>query len=259
VNESDYNAFVLDPNNSDHLLLGAQGVWQATFQQDPAKITWTEINNQIVDPDGKGKDLPAQVTAVAVAPGNSNIIYAATSDSKIWRIDLASGNGWQLASGGLPTPAATSENLTQSINIDPKNPNHVFINTNGTFSAAGRVWVTRDGGTTWKPIGGNIPATLRVNSLAVDWRFKIPLLFAATDRGVYLSVTGGPFWGVFGKNLPHTMVSDISLLPQSNRITVSTFGRGVWRANELAPGSLLFLLARFEHVIDASPFVDKVL
>lgn len=259
VSESDYNAFVLDPNNPDHLLLGAQGVWQATFQQDPAKITWTEINNQIVDPDGKGKDVPAQVTAVAVAPGNSNIIYAATSDSKIWRIDLAGGNGWQLASGGLPVPTGTAENLTQSINVDPKNPNHVFINTSGTFRAAGRVWVTSDGGDTWKPIGGNIPATLRVNSLAVDWRFKIPLLFAAADCGVYLSVTGGPFWGVLGRNLPHTMVSDISLLPQSNRITVSTFGRGVWQANELAPGSFLFLLARLEHAIDASPFVDKVL
>jgi hypothetical protein len=229
VNESDYNAFVLDPNNPNHVLVGAQGVWEATYQSDPSKITWTEINNQIVDPNGGGQGVPAQVSAVAVSPGNSNILYAATADSKIWRIDRTTSAGWQLASGGLPVPTGTAENLTLSINIDPKNSNHVLINTNGTFTGAGRVWETFNGGQTWTPIGGKLPAALSVRSLAVDWRFPMPVLYVGTDRWVYRSQNDGKSWHAFGKGLPNVVVNEVFIQPKSNRLTVATFGRGVWQ------------------------------
>src|SRR5260370_10658983 len=139
VGETDYNAFTLDPKNPNHVLVGAQGVWEATFQSDLSKITWTEINSQIVDANGGGPGVPAQVCALAVAPSNHNIIYAATDDSKIWRIDRSGTAGWKLASGGLPVPQGMVENLTLSIDINPKNPNYVTINTDGQFRAAGRV------------------------------------------------------------------------------------------------------------------------
>jgi photosystem II stability/assembly factor-like uncharacterized protein len=235
VNESDYNAFILDPNNPNHLLVGAQGVWEATFQKNLGNITWTEINNQIVDPDGEGPNMPAQVTAVAVAPSDANILYAATSDSKIWRIDRSGTAGWQLASGGLPLPSDKANNLTLSINIDPKNPNHVFINTEGVFPGAGRVWMTTRGGTSWTPLDATLPATQVVHSLAVDWRFRTPVLYAGLDHGVYQSTSGGLLWSSFGTGLPHTSVNEIALLPQANLLTAATFGRGVWQTSATIP------------------------
>jgi hypothetical protein len=231
ANEAVYNAFVLDPNNPNRVLVGAQGIWAGTYDGNPADFTWKEIT-PIVDPTGGSDGGPAQVTALAVAPTNSNILYAATDNGKFWTINLGAMNpAWTEIDSGLPVSSA---NVTMSIQVDPTNPQRVFINVGGV--GVHRVFETTTGGTSgWTPADGNLPTNLAVDSLAVDWRFQTPILYAGTDRGVYQSLNGGATWKIFGTGLPNTEADDLELLPQYNLLTASTFGRGVWQTTVTTP------------------------
>jgi hypothetical protein len=126
-------------------------------------------------------------------------------------------------------------NWTRDIVIDPAHPNRVFIQTS-TLAIQGRVWMTDDGGSSWRWLDTGIPKDLPVLSLAVDWRFRHPTLYAGTSRGVFFSTDLGAHWALYGQDLPRTMVMDFQVLPRQGLLAAATFGRGVWQVPLAVPG-----------------------
>jgi len=112
--------------------------------------------------------------------------------------------------------------------IDPADPNRVFIQTNG-LATNGRVWTTNDGGSSWTKLDADLPPNLLVFSLAVDWRFHRPTLYAGTTRGVFFSTNSGRHWAPFGQGLPRTIVFGLQLMPRNGLLVAATFGRGVYQ------------------------------
>ena len=53
----------------------------------------------------------------------------------------------------------------------------------------------------------------------------------ATDLGVYILNNGSSIWSAYSQGLPNVIVSDIEFNPASNKIYISTFGRGIWETN----------------------------
>jgi hypothetical protein len=167
------------------------------------------------------------VTALAIAPSQPGMIYAATSDGRLF-VTLNDGGTWQEEDQGLPRDA--SDHLVD-IEVDPQNPNRSFT-VPGTFPTNvfgnSHVWMTTNGGNSWVEITGSLTPTSWTNALVVDWRSEPPVLYVGTARGVYSSPDLGNTWSPFGQALPNAAVTDLQFLPQFNLLAAATYGRGVF-------------------------------
>jgi hypothetical protein len=95
--------------------------------------------------------------------------------------------------------------------------------------------MTNDGGSSWTSLDNGIPTNLLVMSLAVDWRFRPPTLYAGTDRGVFFSTDLGTNWALFGQGLPSTIVRGLQILPRYGMLVAATYGRGVYQTELARP------------------------
>src|SRR5204863_2405658 len=87
------------------------------------------------------------------------------------------------------------------------------------------VFRTRDGGKTWTSIVRGLAPNAPVNVVREDPRVR-GLLFAGTERDVYVSFDDGDNWQPITQNLPHTSVRD--LIVKGDDLVVATHGRGFW-------------------------------
>lgn len=86
---------------------------------------------------------------------------------------------------------------------------------------------TTDCGATWTSIAGNLPEGAYLQVLREDP--KTPsVLYAGTETGLYVSVTGGNDWFRLGGNLPPVPVHEIIVHKRENDLIVATHARGVW-------------------------------
>jgi photosystem II stability/assembly factor-like uncharacterized protein len=205
-------AFVMDPSNSARLLVATDKVYETTNSAG----SWTAISPVL----SSGQF----ITFLAVAPSRGPTVYASTNDGRFF---VTTNDGtWTEADVGLPRNAASA------IEVDPANPQHVFVSL---FNSG--VWVTSDGGTSWTSVTGNLPPTFAVNTMAIDWRGRTPVLYVGTSRGVYRSLDQGATWAAFGQGLPNTSVTDLEFAPQLDLLAAGTYGRGVFEITLPGPAS----------------------
>ncbi len=117
-----------------------------------------------------------------------------------------------------------------ALTADPANPAHVYAVFSGYSrhwipgGGVGHVYESRDGGTTWKDISGDLPDV--PGDDLVLWKGRLVL---ATDDLVYVADTRDPaHWSRLGTGLPHTVAADLTLHPSGSTLVVATHGRGLW-------------------------------
>jgi photosystem II stability/assembly factor-like uncharacterized protein len=167
-----------------------------------------------------------EVSALAVAKSNGNVIYAAKRVRHEFGLP---GSVYRTTNGGSSWTDITS-NLPDSlfytsIEVSETDANTAYITMAG-FDAALKVFKTSDGGSTWQNISYNLP------NLPVNCIKYIPgsggMLIAATDIGVYTLQPSSTAWTNQSTGLPNVIVSDIEFNAAINKIYISTFGRGIW-------------------------------
>ena len=78
------------------------------------------------------------------------------------------------------------------------------------------------------------------------------MLFAATERAVYVSFDDGDHWQSLQLNLPHTSMRD--LWTHENDLIVATHGRGFWILDDIAPlREASAALANSVHLFSPAP------
>jgi hypothetical protein len=112
------------------------------------------------------------------------------------------------------------------ITVSPKHPNVVYV-TYGGYHGGDKnpyVFLSKDGGQTWKDLSGNLPQAPVQDLIRVRGR-----VFVATDVGVF---TAGPKhpkrWFAIGRGLPNIPVNDLRYIPKNRKLYAGTFGRGIY-------------------------------
>ena len=59
------------------------------------------------------------------------------------------------------------------------------------------------------------------------------LLYAATEKGFYLSFDNGTYWHRLDLNLPPVPITDLTI--KENDLVAATAGRGYWILDDLSP------------------------
>lgn len=208
--------FTLDPNNPRRLWLGARALMVTTNRGD----RWNRGSAQ----------LPALVSAIAVAPGNGDRVIAGLANGQIARNEKATmadaTTEWALAK--------PREGFVSSIAFDPKDTNIVYATYAG-FGGA-HVWLSTDAGATWAPRDGNLP-DMPVHSIAVD-PTRAGRLYLGTDLGVFVTLDGGQHWSVENTGFANAVTEALVIAPGVNgpAIYAFTHGRGAWRAELVTYG-----------------------
>ena len=170
----------------------------------------------------------AQVSAIAVAPGNSDFVVVGTTDGFVYRndaaLDAGSNTVWQFS---RPHPGFVS-----SLAFDPSNPGVVYATIAG-FGGP-HVWRSSDGAVTWEAIDGTgstaIP-DIPVHSIVID-PANPGRLFLGTDLGVMTSNKDGRTWSVENTGFANAVTEWLALGSddEGNPLLFAfTHGRGAWR------------------------------
>lgn len=178
-----------DPNTY-YFGSAAGGVWKTTN----AGATWTPIFD---------REPVASIGAIAIAPGNPNLIYVGTGE-KCLRNDISFGDGVYKSSDGGQTWTNVGLKDSQHIAavlIDPRDTNVVYVAAEGHASGPNEergVYKSTDAGASWKKIL-YVDARTGAAELILDPN-NPSTLYAAMDeqrRDAYTMVSGGPGSGLY--------------------------------------------------------------
>ncbi|MEO6834872.1 MAG: hypothetical protein ABI231_03080 [Candidatus Tumulicola sp.] len=96
------------------------------------------------------------------------------------------------------------------------------------------VYATDDYAATWRSIAANLPPGRFVRSIRED--IENPnLLYAGTQRGVWVSLDRGGHWQSLRLNMPASAIYDIEIQPLNDDLLIASHGRGVWILDDLRP------------------------
>jgi photosystem II stability/assembly factor-like uncharacterized protein len=107
-------------------------------------------------------------------------------------------------------------------------------------------YVTHDYGKTWQSIGSGLDGYVHV--VREDPR-NDALLYAGTERGIFVSFDAGAHWSDLRLGLPHVPVYDLQVHPRDNDLIVGTHGRGFYILDDVTP------LQQWAHANGSTPYV----
>ncbi len=208
--------FAMDPSDPQRLWTGGDFIWR-TLNGMGRWARASAITAGI-----------AQVSAIAIAPTDSNRALVGMADGYILR-----------NSSALTTTSTTSwpsiqprRGWVSSLAFDPNNKDIAYA-TYSTFTG-NHVWRSADGGASWSPIDGSGNGALPdvpVHSIVVD-PSNTARLYIGTDVGVFVSTDGGANWAIETTGFPNVITETLQLQIANGvtQVYAFTHGRGVWRA-----------------------------
>ncbi|HEX4870816.1 MAG TPA: hypothetical protein VFV27_00750 [Nevskiaceae bacterium] len=250
------NWFRMDPLDAQHMVTGAQEVYETASAETVTGDTWVEVFNLGTNPDTGAirTTTTMEVLGEAVYVGGCGDCGASGNDTGFQNVVATNvggdqpplretSQGWHFATAaGLPNRYITS------FAIDPENPRVVYATLAGYLSnlrppgsfldpneniGAGNVFKSTDAGESFTNISGNLP-NVQANSVVL----RRGQLIVGTDIGAFISSdTQGSTWAPLGSTLPNTPVNMVRLRPGNDReLFAATFGRGIWQYTFPAEG-----------------------
>jgi len=170
----------------------------------------------------------ATVFALQESPITPGLIWAGSDDGLI-HVTRDGGKTWKnVTPKGLPAWTRIS-----IIDPSPHNPGTAWVAANRyqLDDYAPYLYKTTDYGATWTRINEGIPVGEYTRSIREDL-VKPGLLYAATERSMWLSRDAGAHWESLKKNLPPVPVHDIAL--RDDDMAIATHGRAFWVMENLS-------------------------
>lgn len=93
------------------------------------------------------------------------------------------------------------------------------------------IYRTHDGGKTWTKIVRGLPDNAPINAVRED-PIRKGLLFAGTERAVFVSFNDGDDWQPLRLNMPATSIRDLVI--HENDLVVGTHGRSFWILHDIS-------------------------
>ena len=222
------------------LYTGTQKVWKSTDEGD----SWEEISPDLTraDPstmgasggpitkDQTGVETYATVFAIAPSFHDAQVIWAGSDDGYV-HVTRDGGGSWE----NVTPPDAPDFVRINTIEASPHTPGKAYVAGIRYLVEDDRspyVWKTEDYGVTWQTIVEGIPADDFVRAVRED-PTRPGLLYAGSERTVYVSWNDGADWQPLTQNLPTVQVSD--LVVEDNDLVIGTHGRSFWIMYGIGP------------------------
>ncbi|MGY1579325.1 WD40/YVTN/BNR-like repeat-containing protein [Streptomyces sp. MN13] len=210
--------FVLDPNNPERLLAGGRSLWVTDDAKKRNTTTsgpsWRSIKPSAGSP----------ISALAVAPGDSDVIWAGHTDGLVFRTTegTAAAPAWDRV-GVTGARRLLPRRYCTSLTAHPDDTDIVYAAFGGYET--GNLWVTRDGGVEWTDLAATLPA-VPVRALVLHPR-RPRLLYCGTEVGLFASEDEGATWSPTNEGPTNCSVDDLFWMDET--LVCVTHGRGMFR------------------------------
>jgi photosystem II stability/assembly factor-like uncharacterized protein len=230
---------VFDPHDPDVLYATSQHVWKTTN----GGMSWERISPDLTraDPetmgpsggpitlDQTGVETYATIFTLAPSAVQEGVIWAGSDDGVV-HVTRTGGEPWaEVTPPGLPEQTRIS-----MIEASPHDACTAYLAGNryllGDLEAY--AFRTRDCGESWTDISDGIPTRHFMRAIREDV-VRPDLLYAATEKGVWISWDDGDRWQSLSRNLPVVQVSD--LVVEDRDLVIGTHGRGFWIMDDIGP------------------------
>jgi photosystem II stability/assembly factor-like uncharacterized protein len=161
------------------------------------------------------------VYALGLSPRDRNVLWAGTDDGLVWRTADGGAHWRNVTPPGVGAWAKIS--IIDASPFDAASA-YVAVNRFRLDEQRPQLFRTHDGGATWAEIDRGIEAA-PTNVVRADPQRR-GLLYAGTERGVWVSPDDGASWSSLRLNLPATSVRD--LVVHGDDVVIGTHGRGFW-------------------------------
>jgi photosystem II stability/assembly factor-like uncharacterized protein len=219
-----------DPNV---LYTGTQKVWRSTNEGQ----SWEALSDDLTraDPstigpsggpitkDQTGVETYATIFAIAPSYHDPQVIWAGSDDGYV-HVTRDGGGQW-----GNVTPRDAPDFVRiNTIEASPHTPGKAYVSGIRYLVEDDRspyVWKTEDYGQSWTRIDASFPEDDFVRAVREDPK-RPGLLYAASERTVYVSFDDGERWTPLTLNLPTVQVAD--LVVEEHDLVIGTHGRSFW-------------------------------
>jgi len=223
----------------DHALyFGAQYLFKTTDDGNHWDIISPDLSRKKKNANGDYKGLDFQGAAdagygviwnIAPSPVKEDVIWIGTDDGLI-QLTTDGGKHWNNVTPP-PVPLWSRVDKISPSNFDVHSA-YAAIDLHRLDRFEPLLLKTTDDGKTWKVINNGIPKDEYTSVIRSDTKKK-GLLFAGTNRSVYVSFNDGENWQPLTLNIPTTLFTD--LLVHHDDLIASTQGRAMWILDDLSP------------------------
>ncbi len=169
------------------------------------------------------------IFSIAPSPLADGVIWIGTDDGLI-QLTADGGRGWR----NVTPDAVPLWGRIDAIAASPfaASAAYVAVDLHRLGRMSPLILRTADDGRSWHTITAGLPEDEYVTCVRAD-PVRKGLLFASTDRSVYVSFDDGDSWHPLSLNFPTVCVSD--LLVHEDDLVASTEGRGIWILDDVSP------------------------
>jgi photosystem II stability/assembly factor-like uncharacterized protein len=180
-----------------------------------------------------GDDI-SEISNVAESPIDPKVLWVGTDDGNV-QLTIDGGVTWTELSAAIP--GVKSGTFVGDIVASSASRGTAFVSfdahRDGDF--APYLFRTADFGKTWTAVIDGLPKDdASIRGLA-EFPGHPNVLFAGTERALFVTHDSGTHWTRLRANLPTTRYDDIVVQPRTRDLVLGTHGRGIWVLDDATP------------------------
>ena len=178
--------------------------------------------------DMNGPEVYATIFAVGPGKVDIDVIWTGSDDGLVHVTRNGGGDWANVTPSDMPDFGRVS-----LIDASSFNAGKAYVSAKRPLldDRAPYIWKTEDYGQSWTKIVNGIPHGAYVHGVRED-PTREGLIYAATQRGVYISYDDGASWGALNPGLPEVPI--VSMIVEENELVVASHGRGFWVLDDIA-------------------------
>jgi photosystem II stability/assembly factor-like uncharacterized protein len=230
---------LVSPHEHNTLYIGGNVLLKSTDEGQ----SWTPISPDLTrhDPATMGPsggpitldqttaEYYATIFAIAESPVQAGVLWAGSDDGLI-NVSQDGGKTWTNVTPADVKPFTRISIIEASSRA--AGTAYVAANRYQLEDMAPYIYKTTDFGKTWTKIVDGLPATEPARTVREDPE-RAGLLFAGTERGVFVSFDDGGHWQPLRRNLPIVPVHDLAI--KDGDLIAATHGRSFWIMDDISP------------------------
>ncbi|MDH3650121.1 MAG: hypothetical protein OEQ53_10585 [Saprospiraceae bacterium] len=182
--------------------------------------------------DITGEEFYSAIYSIRESTLRKGLIWVGANDGPV-HVTTNEGADWQLVTPSSMPPGGRIDCVEPSGHESDKAYISGYRSLLGDFHPY--IYKTVDRGQSWQLLTDGTNGIPRDHATRVvrEDPIRKGLLFAGTDRGIFISFDDGTTWQAFQQNLPVTPVTDIVVSERD--LVVSTMGRSFWILDDISP------------------------
>ena len=230
---------IFSPLDENVLFTSSSRLWRSTDRGN----TWEQLSPDLTraDPmtlgrsggpitgDMNGPEVYATIFAVGPSKVDIDVIWTGSDDGLV-HVTRDGGANWEnVTPSDMPDFGRVSQ-----IDASAFDAGRAYVSVRRPLldDFAPYIWKTDDYGQSWTKIVGGIPHGAYVNAVREDPN-RAGLLYAGTNRGVFISYDDGASWHELNPGLPTIPITNVVV--EHNELAIASHGRGFWVLDNMAP------------------------